>query len=457
MKQSHPRKMTDSKYSPRSGPTRLEMLWPVRSLLILLLIILLAAVAVAAWSVFRPVIVTWPVPVIRYNQAADINYIVKLKESTFLDQSSQGMDLTYMTDYVDSINPVFTYQMQTNRDTSLSCEYEGFGTLRIRDAVNPAVILFEKKISLSPKKQLNSNGRSLQIEQALQADLADYQQLITDFQEESDIQAVYELAVGLDITVLIDGIPQAVTVHSAPALTLPLALDTFMVTRQLPDQENHRIWQAVSYQLILAPLPLWVHPLAAGSCLTLLVLVLVFTKNRRKRQFNKVLRKMLRAAKGRLMLIGNKAWEPEWCIIVTNYQAMIRTARKLKHPVFCYVDRFSTNPTAYFYVYYGENNYCYQYSEFPAAAGSSSSADTDRSIGPDSQTAPVYAEQEEIIPVLTEQPDFIPENSNQPGNGGKSSSQGYSALPDNPELSDEFNNPEIVLARLKYAPNHRPY
>lgn len=457
MKQSHHRKMTDSRYSARSGPARLELAWPVRSFLILLLLVLIAAVAVAAWSAFRPVIVTWPVPVVRYNQTADINYVVKLNDSTFLDQSSQGMDLTYMTEYVASINPVFTYLLETNRDTSLSCEYEGFGTLRIRDAVNPAVILFEKKISLSPRKQLTGSGRSLQIEQALQADLTDYQQLIAEFQAESDIQAVYELAVGLDITVLINGIPQAITVRSTPALTLPLALDTFTITRQLPVQENHWVWQAVSYQLVLAPLPLWIHPLAAGSCLTLLVLVLVFTKNRRKRKFNKVLRKMLRAAKGRLMLIGNKAWEPEWCIIVTNYQAMIRTARKLKHPVFCYVDRYSANPIAYFYVYYGENNYCYQYSEFPVTTGSSSSADGDRPEGPDLQTAPVFSEQEEPIPVLAEQPDFIPENRDYPGSRGKSGSQGHSGLPENPELSDEFNNPEIVLARLKYAPNHRPY
>ena len=65
------------------------------------------------------------------------------------------------------------------------------------------------------------------------------------------------------------------------------------------------------------------------------------------------------------MIIGDKAWEPEWCISVTSFRTMVRTARKLKHPIFCFIERDSDQPIAYFYVYYGENNYCYTFTGVP--------------------------------------------------------------------------------------------
>ncbi len=61
------------------------------------------------------------------------------------------------------------------------------------------------------------------------------------------------------------------------------------------------------------------------------------------------------------MIIGDKAWEPEWCVTASNYKTMIKTAKRLKHPVFCFIDNEGPMPEAYFYVYYGENNYCYTY------------------------------------------------------------------------------------------------
>lgn len=65
------------------------------------------------------------------------------------------------------------------------------------------------------------------------------------------------------------------------------------------------------------------------------------------------------------MMIGDKAWEPEWCITASNFKTMVKTAKRLKHPIFCYIDRDSDVPAALFYVYYGENNYCYTYTGSP--------------------------------------------------------------------------------------------
>jgi hypothetical protein len=106
------------------------------------------------------------------------------------------------------------------------------------------------------------------------------------------------------------------------------------------------------------------------------------------------------------MIIGDKAWEPEWCVKAADFKSMVRTAKKLKHPIFCYIDRSSPVRSAYFYIYYGENNYCYTFSDDSAAIGLSGPADED--MLPDLMDSDQRAQPPEFddrIPLLPEADD----------------------------------------------------
>jgi hypothetical protein len=118
--------------------------------------------------------------------------------------------------------------------------------------------------------------------------------------------------------------------------------------------------RTLPHLLVVAQIPYYWYLIAGLVFLGVLLSILLFTRSHRD-LFEREVRRMKRMARNRLMQIGDKAWEPEWCITATDYRTMVRTARKLKHPIFCYVDRESVPPAAYFYVYYGENNYCYTF------------------------------------------------------------------------------------------------
>jgi hypothetical protein len=172
---------------------------------------------------------------------------------------------------------------------------------------------------------------------------------------------------------------KVLSVDERPSIVMPLGSETFTIKRVTADNQKANVWLMQRWQLLLTPLPIWVYPVAGGIGILLLILVLATTKTRRKLHFNRKVRRMQRKARGRLMLIGDKAWEPEWCITVASYKTMVKTARKLKHPIFCYVENKDEGPVAYFYVYYGENNYCYTYYGAPGrnrkiSSGSESTA-----------------------------------------------------------------------------------
>lgn len=362
MKRNRSANMSDMKNKQRISSRRREMARFPRFLLILLLVLLLAATAVAAYGYFRPIIVSFPNLSYRYERQANAQYQVQNESSPIMDQTIQGMDMVYLSEYARSVQPVFTYKIDADRIAKFSGHYQIVGILRLRGQSDPSPVIYEKQVPLSDKKEINVTDDELYIEQSAQVSLAEFTALMNDFKQESELQANYELDIGMQVslTAAYNG-SKVLSVQERPSLMMPLGSETFTIKKDIPADQKDNVWMMQRWQLLLTPLPVWVYPVAGGIGIFLLLLVLISTKPRRKLHFNRKVRRMQRKARGRLMLIGDKAWEPEWCITVTNYKTMVKTARKLKHPIFCYVENEQEGPTAYFYVYYGENNYCYTF------------------------------------------------------------------------------------------------
>lgn len=333
-----------------------------RCLVITLSIILLAAALLATYARFRPVVLTLPTQVYRYSRSADINYQVQNKTTDSFGQSVQGMDSIYLRSNAMKILPVIRYEISGNRVVSISGSYQMVGIIRLRDKTNPNSIIHEKTISLSERTDINTVASGLNLEVSAQADLTSIYEMIDALELETDQEVSYELEAGLQTDFDLSSSGQEILkMQERPGMIIPLGNDTFTISLLKLDDKGDSIWRLQNWQLELTPMPTWLYPVAILLSLLLLVYFLATTRGRKHPRFNRQIRKMMRMARGRLMLIGDKAWEPEWCITASNYKTMVKTARKLKHPIFCYIDHDSKVPSAFFYVYYGENNYCYTY------------------------------------------------------------------------------------------------
>ena len=341
-----------------------------RRLMIGLLVLIIIVSVLAGLLALNPLIFRWNAPVLRYTRTSAIDYFVDLQPDSFGGQTTLSADLVYLDHLVKGVQPTFIYTFDADREVDIQASWKTDATLRIRDAADPEAIVLNQTLPLvTVKKSQLTATKSWILNEPLKIDLASYRAAAAAFAENNPANLRYELVVVLDLDLAIIPAVASDVIHIREPLTLiiPLNQAQYRIERDLPAAmpEWATIHQDMHYQVQLTGIPFYFFPIAAGLAFIVLVIFLAFTRSLPKDRFRGRLRRMLRLARGRLMLIGDKAWEPEWCVAVTDYRAMVRTAKRLKHPIFCYIDRMKPWPVAYFYVYYGENNYCHIYTEHP--------------------------------------------------------------------------------------------
>ena len=342
----------------------------VRRLMIWLLVLIIIASLIGGFFALQPIIFTWHANVLRYMRTSTVDYLVDLQPGSFGDQATIGPDLVYLDHLVKGVQPTFTYTFDADRPVDVQATWKVDAVFRIRDAADPTAIVLNQVMPLVALKKSNlTDTQHWNLNEPLKIDLTSYRAIAAAYAENNPANLRYELAVVLDLDLAVIPSVASEVIHIREPLTLiiPLNQPQYRIERVLPATmpEWATVRQAVHYQVQLTGIPFYFFPIAAGLAFVVLVIFLAFTRSTPKDRFRGRLRRMLRLARGRLMLIGDKAWEPEWCVAVTDYRAMVRTAKRLKHPIFCYIDKMKPWPVAYFYVYYGENNYCHIYTEHP--------------------------------------------------------------------------------------------
>lgn len=391
----------------------------LRWFIVFVLLVLMAASLLAGYASLYPVTFGWNSTVLNYHRDSSINYQVLLKSNDFTEQTALGMDQQYLRDFTESVKADFEYRFYADRSEKLQYSYQIDANVRVHDVNNPAHVLLNRQINLLPATEGEVTNSELTVKESVSLNLDQFESYVKSFASLSSQPAVFDLMVTMSvrITAALPGGPAVIT--DEPRLLIPLEQPQFQITRILPDSTVQTIIQPVLYKLVPAQIPFWVYPAIAGVCLLLIVLLLTLTSSRRKNRFKRRLRRMIRQARNRLMLISDKAWEPEFCVTVADYKSLIRTAKKLKHPVFCYIDQESDVPAAYFYIYYGENNYCYTFADSSAARftpvqnDSSDDSDDDDYLDPtDGGTPPSDDDRIPLLPETDDNPEILMSNTN---------------------------------------------
>lgn len=424
---------------------RLDMNVAIRRLLIATLILILLAVA-AAWLIaWRPLNFSLDRQTLSYQSEADFRYQIEVYPETFGDRTVLPMDQVYLSETIETITADLDYTIRTDRLVSWRSGHQVNAVIQIRDAANPDQVLLSRSVNLIPDQAMeHTPGEALRISETVSIRYADYAAIAEDFTAPAGLDLLYTLSLRLTVqaeTLLAGG--DTVLVDE-PELLIPLLTPKLAITRPLP--VDAATWQTVDqtvrYQLRLTPLPLVVYIVVGSLALVLLILLLVVTRGRQPSRFRRRLRRLIRQSRRQLMMIGDRAWEPEWCIRATHFKSMARTARRLKHPIFCYVD--DAREVAYFYVYYGENNYCYILGDHVSELGGDD--DSDHLPGAPGGGHP---DDDLMIPRLPDD-EFAYEQEPE---------QDQTESEDRPLFDDQDpdqdNSPEQVLQRLRFAHNQQ--
>lgn len=390
-----------------------------RTLLIILLILILAAAGLAWYASTYPLVIQLDRQTLAYNRASSINYTVNLKQDTFGDKTNLPMEQVYIRDTVDSLDLLFTYDLFPDRSVNWNSSYQIDALVQVCDQDNPDMVYLQQKINLVAPRELRDQS-NLAIVDEIKIELDEYEALARQYNPDPNLPVTYRLQIRLSLNATAGLAGGSYVLADQLVMNIPLLEPSMLIERVLPPADQVLVRQPINYQLELAPLPFFIYPATGGLTLVLLILLLLVTKNRQKSRFQRLIKRRLRRVKKTLIFIGNKAWEPQWCIRITNFMSMARTAKKLKLPVFCYIEK--RLPVAYFYIQLGENNYCYIFSPDP---------DIDLTqLDMDAESQPRSADiEEDAIPVLPDDDDWDEElvsidNLNEPGEAAFSGTDG---------------------------------
>ena len=389
----------------RSG--RREMNRFCRRLFVVLLSVLVVASLLAGLVSFRPWTVDWNRTILHQSLSSQAGYQVHLDPDAVPGVTLAPSDAVYLDELVLAVEPILSTRLVTSQPVSGQVHSVITATLQARQADSPAVLLQTSDVL---SEQDNTLAGQTEYGDAYSARIAldPYRTQAAAIQERLDEPLVFELVLQFASTYTLDLIGGPASLQSTASLVVPINQPVFRIGRSQTDApaELQPLRQTLRYRIHLSLFPWLVFAIAAGLALLSLVLLLATTRSQPRDRFNRRLKRMKRQARGRLMMIGDRAWDPAWCVRVTDYPQMARTARKLKHPVFCYLDSLSAWPVAYFYTYYGENNYCHIFTEHPEALEESLA-------GGQAQSEDTIEEENLSFPVLPEE-DELPTGGNSP-------------------------------------------
>lgn len=381
-----------------------------RGLFIVLLSLLIAGCMLAGLAAWRPWIVSWDTTVIRQSGTGAVAYIVHLKPDAVPGLDQAPADAVYLDELVTAVEPTFTTTLTADRPVNASSFTTLSASIRAHEPGDHQPTLFQvSEAAMDPVSLSFASQLELQNSHALRIDLDPWRARAAAIAEKLEQQLAFELALTYrtDYTLELPGGPAVIS--ETVTLIIPLNEPVYRIMRSesMGTDALEPYNQVLRYRVYLELFPWWVFLAAAVLSLISLLLLLFTTQSRPRDSFRRNLRRMKRQASGRLMMIGDRAWDPAWCVRVTDYAAMAKTARKLKHPLFCHVDELSAWPVAYFYAYYGENNYCHIYTEHPEMLGDS------LTTGPAAEDETEDEEQDIQFPVLPEE-DELPAGGNSP-------------------------------------------
>ncbi|MDW7657657.1 MAG: DUF5305 family protein [Bacillota bacterium] len=381
-----------------------------RRFFIILLAVLVAGFLLAGLAAWKPWILTWDTLVVRQSGTSRVDYIVHLKPDAVPGLDQAPADAVYLDELVAAVEPTFTTTLTTDRAVAVSSLTTLSAAIRAHEPGENQPTLFQvSEAVMEPATQSFTNQLSFMSSHAIRFDLDTYRSRAASIAERLEQQLTFELALvyQTDYTLALPGGP-AVFSETA-TLIIPLNEPVYRIERSetISTEVLQPVNQMLRYRIYLELFPWWVFLAAALLSLISLLLLLFTTQSRPRDSFRRNLRRMKRQASGRLIMIGDRAWDPAWCVRVTDYAAMAKTARKLKHPLFCYVDALSAWPVAYFYAYYGENNYCHIYTEHPE------SLEDALTTAPSAEDETEEDEQDIQFPVLPED-DELPSGGNSP-------------------------------------------
>lgn len=171
------------------------------------------------------------------SQKNNINYYVSLLDNSFMDEKILGMNQSYISSMIQSINITFSHDSSIDTKQSFDYDYTIYARLSAsyKESNGSETEIWDKMYPLKWQEQVKANQGSVSINEQISIPYQDYQNIIHDFKQ----------SLGLNVDAKLDIIMEMHQVYgntdsktSKSILSVPMDQDVVQVTTEYDKNDS---------------------------------------------------------------------------------------------------------------------------------------------------------------------------------------------------------------------------
>lgn len=276
-----------------------------------------------------------------YNINQDVNYNIDIYNNNLFETENLGMDQTYVSNIVKSINTNFKYKYKNNKKIPLNYEYSitatinGEYTLPDEDEKSQ---LWTKKYNLVDTVKKETTNNSFQIDENIKIDYPKYNEVVDKFKNEIKLPITAYLSV--DFEVKVSGVVDHKSVGDKQniRLKIPLNQQAFKISKDYNKNVEKEIKKLTDKDLEIE--------MKKEICGTILIVVtislfIVLYKDifdiAKKNYYNTTLDKLLKDYGDVIVELNSEINKDGLQVVeVKNFNEMLDLEEELKIPIMFY-------------------------------------------------------------------------------------------------------------------------
>ncbi|MTI66909.1 MAG: hypothetical protein FH753_09960 [Firmicutes bacterium] len=288
-----------------------------------------------------------------YNNKSIINYEVFLKPNVLYETESIGERHIYITEFVDYLNTIFTYDFKGEKEAEIKGNYEIVAVVEGYTGEGETYkSIWKKAFTLVSKKKFNVKDKKVSINQEVPIKFHEYNNFAKKVIEDSKIYSSVKLNVFMDVNLKANTDKGLIEEKITPAIEIPLNTNYFEIAGELSQDKEGSIEKTVKVELPVDRKKVISYCVLIGIFLIVLLFVLIFTKGILDiNPLEKKLKKIFKSHGDRLVALKDEViYDYEKINTVNSIDDLVRISDEIGKPI---MYKYSENllDITKFYVY----------------------------------------------------------------------------------------------------------
>lgn len=180
----------------------------------------------------NPGFVDKKVSLYNYSSLGKVDYQVSLKPNSLYNQKVLGEDQVYLTNLVDTIDSIFSYEFSGESAAEIKGNYEIVAVIEGSSGEGDKLTtLWQKQIPLIPKTDFQANDKKLAITKKIPLDINAYNAIVKKIADETKVNAQTKVTAIMNVNFNAQTDQGVIDKKSISSLAIPLTGNYFKITK----------------------------------------------------------------------------------------------------------------------------------------------------------------------------------------------------------------------------------